>query len=261
MTEPAVSPRAVRPLHVPKVAELVADDIRRDIARGGYLDGAELPQGTELMARYDISRPTLREALRVLASESLLEMSPGTTAVRVRLPSAAVAGRYAGLLLQLRGTTLRDLEESRAVIEGPAAALLAERASHEPDILDELEAAIVAEAKALTRDDHVEVGRAGLHVHNAVVKLSGNTTLHSVFSLLGSVIERHTDERIAEARDAARAAGAEDLQRAHRAHRRFLDLVRGGDVDKAATQWKRHVDSINTALLAGGESSHVVDLF
>lgn len=256
-----MSSRAVRPLHVPKVAELVADDIRRDIARGVYSDGAELPQGTELMARYEISRPTLREALRVLASESLLEMSPGTTAVRVRLPSAEVAGRYAGLLLQLRGTTLRDLEDSRAVIEGPAAALLAERASHEPEILAELEAAIAKEADALTRDDHVEVGRAGLHVHNAVVKLSGNTTLHSVFSLLGSVIERHTDERIAEARDAAREVGAEDLQRAHRAHRRFLDLVRSGDVEKASSQWRRHLDSINAALLAGGESSHVVDLF
>src|SRR6476661_3222029 len=91
VAEPSVSPRAVRPLHVPKVAELVADDIRRDIARGVYSDGAELPQGTELMARYEISRPTLREALRVLASESLLEMSPGTTAVRVRLPSPDVA--------------------------------------------------------------------------------------------------------------------------------------------------------------------------
>jgi DNA-binding FadR family transcriptional regulator len=139
--------------------------------------------------------------------------------------------------------------------------MLATRAAREPEILDELEAAISAEADALTRDDHVEVGRAGLHVHNAVVKLSANTTLHAVFSLLGSVIERHTDERIAEARDAARAAGADDLRRAHRAHRRFLDLVRAGDVDKAANQWQRHVESINTALLAGGESSHVVDLF
>jgi DNA-binding FadR family transcriptional regulator len=98
-------------------------------------------------------------------------------------------------------------------------------------------------------------------VHNAVVKLSGNTTLHAVFSLLGSVIERHTDERIAEARDAARAVGAEDLRRAHRAHRRFLDLVRGGDVERATSQWQRHLESISSALLAGGESSHVVDLF
>jgi DNA-binding FadR family transcriptional regulator len=261
VAQPPGARRALRPLHVPKVAELVADDIRRDIALGRYDDGAELPQGTELMARYQISRPTLREALRVLASERLLEMAPGTTAVRVRLPSAEVAARYAGLLLQLRGTTLRDLEDSRLVIEAPAAAMLAERAGADPEILDELEGAIAAEADALTHDDQVEVGRAGLHVHNAVVKLSGNTTLHAVFSLLGSVIERHTDERIAEARDAGPAAGAEDLRRAHRAHRRFLELVRAGDIERASTQWRRHLESISSALLAGGGSSRVVDLF
>src|SRR4051794_8836293 len=92
------APRRVNP---PKAADLVADDLRRAIASGAFADGEPLPAGTVLLERYGISRPTLREALRVLASENLIALSARTQGARVTLPSTDVAARYAGVLMQV----------------------------------------------------------------------------------------------------------------------------------------------------------------
>ncbi len=66
----------VRPLghrfRVPKTAELVAAELRRKIVRGELAEGDALPSEAALMAEFAVSRPTLREAFRVLESESLM---------------------------------------------------------------------------------------------------------------------------------------------------------------------------------------------
>src|SRR5690606_11244436 len=61
---PAASePRAAEQVRVPKVGELVASDLRRKILSGTLEVGHSLREA-ELMEEYEISRPTLREALR-----------------------------------------------------------------------------------------------------------------------------------------------------------------------------------------------------
>src|SRR3954453_17494755 len=123
-----VTPRMIRTngsVRVPKAAELVADDLRRRIIRGELSEGHALPNETALMEYYDVSRPTLREALRVLESESLISVKRGARGgARVQVPNSSVATRHAALLLQLGGTTLEDVFAARRVIEPAAARML-----------------------------------------------------------------------------------------------------------------------------------------
>ena len=65
-------------IRVPKTAELVADRLRRQIIRGELREGDSLPPEADLMAAYGISRPTLREAFRVLESEGLIDVHRGS---------------------------------------------------------------------------------------------------------------------------------------------------------------------------------------
>src|SRR5439155_5195777 len=67
--------RAVR---VPKTAELVAAHLRRQIVRGELKEGDALPPETALMEQFNVSRPTLREAFRVLESEALITVRRGS---------------------------------------------------------------------------------------------------------------------------------------------------------------------------------------
>ena len=64
-------------LHVPKTSEIVADKIRAQIIRGELNEGDTLPPEGQLMDSLGISRPTLREAFRILEAEGLISVVRG----------------------------------------------------------------------------------------------------------------------------------------------------------------------------------------
>src|SRR5215207_10356847 len=98
----------------PKTAELVAGTLRRMVVDGQLKDGDFLPHEADLIAHFQVSRPTLREAVRVLESERLVEVRRGSrTGARVRVPGPEIVARPAGLLLALSGTTLADVMTAR----------------------------------------------------------------------------------------------------------------------------------------------------
>ena len=94
-------------VRVPKTAELVAAHLRRQIVRNELHEGDALPPEAVLMAQFGVSRPTLREAFRVLEAEGLISVRRGAHGgARVHTPDVDVAARYAGLVLEHRGATL-----------------------------------------------------------------------------------------------------------------------------------------------------------
>src|SRR3984957_2930419 len=113
-------------VRVPKMGELVASSLRRQIVRGDLAEGDALPSESELMQQFGVSRPTLREAFRVLESESLISVRRGAHGGAVlHVPNGDVAARYAALVLEHRGATLRDVYVARGVIEPGCVAMLA----------------------------------------------------------------------------------------------------------------------------------------
>src|SRR5256885_904199 len=116
------SPAAARELRVAQNAQLVAPHLPHPNLPGPLVEGDSLPPEAELMAEFGVSRPTLREAFRVLESESLITIRRGARGgARVHGISPTTAARYAGLLLQARGTTIADVYQCRIILE-PAAA-------------------------------------------------------------------------------------------------------------------------------------------
>src|ERR1700744_2696952 len=97
-------------LRVPKAAELLAARIRGQIIRRELKEGDALPAESELMERFGVSRPTLREAIRVLEMESLLRMRRGSRGgALVTAPDPPVAARAVVGLLPLRGGGFPDV--------------------------------------------------------------------------------------------------------------------------------------------------------
>ena len=116
-----------RGFRVPKTAELVASELRNKIIRNELPDGHSLPSEAELVQEYSISRPTLREAIRILESEGLVPVARGVHGgPRVHRPDPRLAAEHFGRLLQNRGTTLSDIFTARLLIEPICARLIAE---------------------------------------------------------------------------------------------------------------------------------------
>src|SRR5690606_34497762 len=105
-------------VHLPKTAELIAGQLRRQIVTGELKEGDALPPEASLLDAFAVSRPTLREAFRVLEAEGLISVRRGAHGgARVQTPSSRVAARYAGLVLQAQSTTLADVLDARTLLE------------------------------------------------------------------------------------------------------------------------------------------------
>ncbi|MEU7815182.1 FCD domain-containing protein [Pseudonocardia sp. NPDC049154] len=218
------------------MAEIITDRLRRSIVRGELAEGAALPSEAELMATFGVSRPTLREALRVLESEALIQVRRGARGgARAQVPRAAVVARYAGLVLQFRGVTLDDLYEARTVLEPPCVGLLAARGGGEA--VPELRAALTRQREAGA--DPEGAVRAHVAFHALLVEHAGNQTLR----LLMRVVEHIVDQAdLAQARTAAGSSLSREASRQGlAAHRRVVDLIEARDVEGATTLWHRHL--------------------
>lgn len=240
-------------VHVPKTAELVANQIRRQIVRGQLEEGHSLPAEAELMERFGVSRPTLREAFRILESEALITIRRGSRGgAQVLAPSSEVAARLAGSVLQFRHTTVGDVYEARLLIEPPAAAMLATK--QDPAAIRALEEYLREEEEAMRDPD--EFAHAAAQFHEKVAELAGNQTLSVFAQILAEIIDRHTADVIRK-----EPSEPAEMKVAHRAHQRLFDLIRSGHAAKAQTHWDEHMRAIGQWMLSGRESKTLIELF
>ena len=97
---------------------MVASHLRRQIVLGELKQGDQLPPESALMEQFGVSRPTLREAFRILEAEGAISVRRGVRGgARVQVPSVGIAARYVGLLLQYRGTLLSDVYDIRTILK------------------------------------------------------------------------------------------------------------------------------------------------
>lgn len=251
-----------RPVRAPKTAELIADQLRGDIVRGVLKTGDTLPTEVILGKQFGVSRPTLREAIRILENESLIVARRGSRGgVVVAAPDIAVAARDFGLLLQMSGTTLADVYKARSVVEPAAARMLAEH--HTRQDIDDLNASVGALA-VLVNDgaesaDFREWSNAAYRFHDLIMERSGNQTLAIFSGVLREVVARHM----------SRAASSDDrpeieaqFKRTVRAFAKEVKLIEAGDADGADKFWRTHMQAATKGMLWGSLATEsVVDLF
>jgi DNA-binding FadR family transcriptional regulator len=174
---------------------------RRRVPDGRYLfkSGDTLPTEVELAKQFGVSRPTLREAFRILESESLIVVRPGSRGgVEVSTPDISVAAKDFGLLLQLSATTLADLYEARKVIEPVAARMLA--VPHTQRDIDDLNASVgllaVLVNGGVEDADFGEWASAVYRFHDLIMERCDNNTLAIFSGMLREVISRHLSRAV-----------------------------------------------------------------
>lgn len=239
-------------LREPKMADRVANALRRMVVRGEITPGTMLPPESELMERFGVSRPTLREAFRVLESESLITVQRGVRGgARVQRPRRQTLARYASLILTYEGVTLRDVYDARASIEMSMVMQLA--TVRDPALIAELEDVLERASQLPTGVDAVE---QLTDFHVAISRLSGNETLHMIGGMIHHIIVQ--GNRSLQPTTGTRAEQA--AQHSAKTHRLLLDLIKAGDAWGAAELWSRHLSEAEEYLLAGSKLSNVVDL-
>ena len=104
----------------------IADELRRLIILGELDEGDSLGHEPELIERFGVSRPSLREALRILEAEGLITVVRGVQGgVVVHRPDKRLTARTAAIVLQSRNVSLADVFDARTIVEPAAVRLVA----------------------------------------------------------------------------------------------------------------------------------------
>jgi GntR family transcriptional repressor for pyruvate dehydrogenase complex len=232
MAQPALEPIGRR-----RVAERVVEEIRSYIEANGLEPGSKLPPERVFIERLGVSRSSLREALRVLTTMSVIEVRHGDG----MYVAAGVDDASPGALFDASEEhALRNLVETRLGIELAATIVATSRASDED--LRRLEAMLDKHERGLQRDPPQRWDPLAFEL--AVVEITGNTWLHDVelmlrdawLSLSGGLrasVSRH-DEWLSEHRAilaSMRSRNVSQVQRlvlAHLSLERFEEDLQAG---------------------------------
>jgi GntR family transcriptional repressor for pyruvate dehydrogenase complex len=206
-----------------RLSDEVARKITQAIREGRYQPGQALPAEREMSVQFNVSRPVLREALRIVEMQGLIDIRHGK-GTYVKMPATDImnipirdwlADNY-GLLLQFY--------EARLEIEPACTALAAERATEE-DIafLREL---MSNEAKLTVEETIPSFVALDIDFHNAITRMSRNMFLIQMMNFL---INPETDMRKIVLRL------PDHLQVAHNGHSAITEAIARHD-PKAARQ-------------------------
>lgn len=234
-------------VRVPKAGELIAADLRRQIITGELEAGEPLPNEAALMERFGVSRPTLREAFRILESEGIIRVLRGAHGgARVQAPDGSTAARYTGLLLQYRGVPLADVYRARTQIEVAAVGLLAAEGGDRVDRL----AAVVERGEQVLDEPHAFAGYDA-EVHRTIVELGGNQTLGVLAGMLLDIMDAHAALFISQRSRPDRPGAAVAL----RANRKLVGLLRDSEPGAAQSFWRKHLDSVEHYMTDDNETT------
>ena len=223
---------AIKQISVPKAADVLADALREKILKGELGEGAELPAERELGEQAGVSRATVREALRILDGEGLIETrlgrQGGTTVSR---PSSAPLERSVGIFIRGQRIRFEAVLETRAAIE-PASARFA--ALHRTDEdLQEL-ARCHTELEQASRNSDIDgYVKANLDWHVQVVRASHNELLIAFIAAVSKAVYLETDIEGFNSAEVRKAV--------IHAHSTVMDAILERDGDAAARRMERHV--------------------
>jgi DNA-binding FadR family transcriptional regulator len=228
-------------MRVPRAADMVAASLRTRVLEGELQDGDVLPPEAVLLEEFPVSRPTMREALRILETEGLIEIRRGKRGgCLVRQPRAETAAYHLGLVMQGERIDVRDLAAARSALE-PACAALAAARPDRADVAAEL-MRLVDESEAVIEHE-VEFTSSALQFHEALVRSAGNRTVGLVVGTLEAVWSLQ-ERRWAQKAVAHGAYPSPDQRReVVDVHRRIAEHVASGDVDAASRAVRKHLEA------------------
>lgn len=230
-------PVQLTPMQVPKASDVLADDLRERILRGEFPEGTALPPERELVAQTRMSRTTVREALRILEVQGLVQIRTGRAGgAFVQTPGEESIANSVSLMIRGRQIRMDSLLETREAVE-PACARLAAQYRTDADVAS-LEQANEAIAAAGPLSEFLT---ANVDWHVAVAVASHNELLTGFMLALSRAIYESTDNK----------GFIDENVRAttFRAHKSITEAIRNQDPDGAVRRMKRHVHAYAKAVL------------
>lgn len=203
----------------------VVNRLRNQIIAGQFEPSGLMPAEGRLCEMFSVSRTVVREAMRMLCAQGLVEVSQGRVP-RVRRADPQHVVESFGTFLQRGDYSLLDLLEVRRPLEAEIAALAARRAT--PPRIKEMEETIKQQAKASTLEEQIDTD---IRFHDLLVEAAGNPIFGLLLTTLAGLMRRSRQETISRVGSKRALAG----------HRAVLAAIRRADVRAARKAMLSHL--------------------
>lgn len=221
-------------VRAPRVFEDICDQIRTKLSRGELKPGDKLPSERDLAETFGTSRAAVREALRSLERGGVIELrrgvKGGTYITRV---DPAMMAQSLNDLLSVGGITIKNLTESRTIVQDAVVRLACDRGSDGD--FDLLEASI-DRTEQLTKEGLLEERRIQLL---DFYLLLGRATHNEVMVILVASLTDMVLKLMARDNVAPRSTTV-------RTHRQILRCLRNRDKEGAARLMSTHLDKLHS---------------
>ncbi|MBO0799465.1 MAG: FadR family transcriptional regulator, partial [Blastocatellia bacterium] len=218
---------AMAPIDRVGITELVVERIKELLARGELKAGSRLPPERELADMLNISRPSLRTALKALSVMGIIHAKPGAgTYIADSLP--AIFTEPMRFMTLINNTSIEELFEARRIIEAGLAELAAERASAD-DVqslnyeLDGMRATTADPENFLMHD---------VRFHQAIAHTANNKVMSLVMDTVAEMLFHIRRQTIAR---------ASDMDEALEWHQKIIDAIRKHDPKRAKDAVSNHL--------------------
>lgn len=225
-------------LETKSLARQISDNIRSAIVSGELQANDRLPTEQELSARYGVSRPTIREALKRLAAQNLVSSRRGPTGgtfVR-QVDSTDMADGLSTQLMLMLGMQAINLEqviEARSGLERLCIGLAVDNVTAEQ--LATLKDEIKEQTSADTSDE--AFCASDVRFHKTIAAATGNPILHTTMTALLDAVQPATNLIIYRLRDRREVT---------RQHKHMLKALKAGDSQAALDAMDEQMSSLQT---------------
>jgi DNA-binding FadR family transcriptional regulator len=254
---------SVQQLRQPRLAEIVAASLREEILTGKLKEGDSLPRQEHLFAKFRVSLPAVREAMRILETEGLISVRRGNVGgAIVHLPTAERTARMISMVLQTRATRLGDVSEALLNLEPICAGLCAARADRDTEVVPYLRADI--ERQLAEFDDITNWTPNARRFHESMVERCGNETMKVVIGSLETIWSAHESNVWGDANQMSRNETDPDSPNARkwrraalRDHERLLDAIEKGSQERAIKLATAHLTATSMSTLESSATDTV----
>lgn len=215
-----------------KLSDEVFARLKAMIETGELKAGDDMPSERELMERYGVGRPAIREAMQALAGKGLVEISQGERAKVLRITAESIIRQVdlpAKMMLSGSSDSLEHLKSARIFFERGMVREAATRATLEH----------IAELRALVDKQKASLGDADAFIdadmdfHQCIAQISGNPIFAAVSgAMLGWLKSYHTEMLIWTGRENFTLAEHEEIIRA----------IEKGNADLAEKAMIKHLE-------------------
>jgi len=234
----------VEPIVTKKVYQEIISQFVEMIRSGQIRKGEKLPSERILAEMFKVSRPSVREAFRVLETIGLVEIKPGGGAYVVELNLAPLINTFAPLITMHEGYEL-ELLDLRELLEVKAV----EQASGflSGEMIQELKKILVSMKKALDRRDLEESALCDIQFHRMIFDCSGNFIIQQASEYVNSLIEISIKWN-----RSFLLRGDKNGTTLYKEHEAIFHAIEAGDGILAGREMANHIKRVRTLYLKNG---------